>query len=268
MRADASAAADDDAKIVQQRLSSNRDMRAAQATYSSSRRSWPHRKLIGCAMGLPVRDGEKAAGAAAQAGTRMAQTIEAYVGEQMDNARDGARSIGGCWRWSPPAISVDVIDFTIFGALIPDLIKSGFMTPAQGAAGSAASRWPACSSARSARASSPTGSAARRSISSTCCCSALATIVGACRRSRASVRPGSLALLPLPRRASGSAPSSRCASPTPPNTRRRRIRGRIIALMQFIGGAWPWPIGVLLRPRLPRLDRLARHLDHHRHRSR
>ncbi|MBV9552835.1 MAG: MFS transporter, partial [Alphaproteobacteria bacterium] len=26
----------------------------------------------------------------------------------------------------------------------------------------------------------------------------------------------------------------------------KRIRGRVIALMQFIGGAWPWPVGVLL----------------------
>jgi putative MFS transporter len=26
----------------------------------------------------------------------------------------------------------------------------------------------------------------------------------------------------------------------------KRIRGRVVALMQFIGGAWPWPIGVLL----------------------
>src|SRR5205823_5189800 len=26
----------------------------------------------------------------------------------------------------------------------------------------------------------------------------------------------------------------------------KNIRGRIIALMQFIGGAWPWPVGLLL----------------------
>jgi MFS transporter, putative metabolite:H+ symporter len=26
----------------------------------------------------------------------------------------------------------------------------------------------------------------------------------------------------------------------------KRIRGRVIALMQFLGGAWPWPVGILL----------------------
>jgi MFS transporter, putative metabolite:H+ symporter len=45
----------------------------------------------------------------------------------------------------------------------------------------------------------------------------------------------------------------------------KNIRGRLTAFMQFIGGAWPWPIGVLLT--LTSRDSIGwRHLDHHRHR--
>src|ERR1700736_2866252 len=58
------------------------------------------------------------------------QTIEAYVGETMDNARMGPMH----WRVLALVASgyfCDVIDFTIFGALVPDLIKSGFVTQQQ-----------------------------------------------------------------------------------------------------------------------------------------
>src|SRR6202051_4390378 len=59
-----------------------------------------------------------------------AQTIEAYVGESMDNASMGRI------HWQVLALVAsgyfcDVIDFTIFGALVPDLIKSGFVTQQQ-----------------------------------------------------------------------------------------------------------------------------------------
>src|SRR5437868_7537117 len=73
-------------------------------------------------------------------GTSMAQaarampaspmTIEAYVGGTMDNARMGPIH----WRVLALVASgyfCDVMDFTIFGALVPDLIKSGFVTQAQ-----------------------------------------------------------------------------------------------------------------------------------------
>jgi len=58
------------------------------------------------------------------------QTIEAYVGEQLDNARMGPIH----WRVLGLVASgyfFDVIDFTIFGALVPDIIKSGFATAYQ-----------------------------------------------------------------------------------------------------------------------------------------
>src|SRR5260370_17223917 len=66
----------------------------------------------------------------AQAQPASAQTIEAYVGEQMDNARMGPIH----WRVLGLVASgylFDVIDFTIFGALVPDIIKSGFATAYQ-----------------------------------------------------------------------------------------------------------------------------------------
>jgi hypothetical protein len=67
---------------------------------------------------------------AAAAAATSAQTIEGFVGEQMDNARMGPL------HWRVLALVAggyfcDVIDFTIFGALVPDLLKSGFVTQQQ-----------------------------------------------------------------------------------------------------------------------------------------
>jgi putative MFS transporter len=58
------------------------------------------------------------------------QTIEAFVGEALDNARLGPI------HWRVLALVAggyffDVLDFTIFGALVPDLLKSGFVSSAQ-----------------------------------------------------------------------------------------------------------------------------------------
>src|ERR1700747_2066302 len=66
----------------------------------------------------------------AQSAPTTAQTIEAYVGETMDAARMGPI------HWQVLALVAsglffDVLDFTIFGALVPDLIKSGFVTQVQ-----------------------------------------------------------------------------------------------------------------------------------------
>jgi hypothetical protein len=54
----------------------------------------------------------------ARSAPAMAQTIEAYVGERMDNARMGPV------HWQVLALVAsgyffDVLDFTIFGALVP-----------------------------------------------------------------------------------------------------------------------------------------------------
>src|SRR6202023_3306284 len=102
----------------------------------------------------------------AQSAPATAQTIEAYVGETMDAARMGPV------HWQVLALVAsgyffDVLDFTIFGALVPDLIKSGFVSQAQ---------VPWIGSVTVAglfigtlgQGELPTGSGARQSISSTC----------------------------------------------------------------------------------------------------
>ena len=56
----------------------------------------------------------------------MAQSIEAYVGNAMDNARMGPIH----WRvlgLVAAGYFIDVIDYTMFGAMTPDMIKSGFL---------------------------------------------------------------------------------------------------------------------------------------------
>src|SRR5580704_15722589 len=77
-------------------------------------------------MCIDRRDGRRGRDAMAQS----AQTIEAYVGETMDNAPMGAIH----WRLLALVAAgyfFDVMDFTIFGALVPDLIRTGFVTQQQ-----------------------------------------------------------------------------------------------------------------------------------------
>src|SRR5580698_3121717 len=62
--------------------------------------------------------------------TPMAQSIEAFVGETMDNARMTPI------HWRVLALVAggyffDVLDLTILGALVPDMIRSGFITAPQ-----------------------------------------------------------------------------------------------------------------------------------------
>lgn len=166
-----------------------------------------------------------------------AQTIEAYVGETMDNAPMGRT------HWQVLALVasgyfVDVMDFTILGALIPDMIKSGFVTGGQVAT---------------------VGSA-----------TALGLLVGTLgqgeftdRFGRKAVYQFNLLLFGIATIGAAMAPNlfwlvvgrflagvglgaeqplcfSYTAEYAPKN-----IRGRLTAFMQFIGGAWPWPIGTL-----------------------
>jgi hypothetical protein len=100
----------------------------------------------------------------------MAQTIEAFVGTALDEAKISPlhrRVIG----LIAAGYFFDVIDFTILGSLIPYIIKSGFTSPAEAAA-IAAPPSLACASAPPAKANSATGSDGALSISSIYCCSA------------------------------------------------------------------------------------------------
>jgi putative MFS transporter len=60
------------------------------------------------------------------------QTIEAYVGDAMDNL-----TMGSTHWWVLGLVAAgyfcDVVDYTILGALIPDMVKDNFMSQAQGA---------------------------------------------------------------------------------------------------------------------------------------
>jgi putative MFS transporter len=170
--------------------------------------------------------------------SRTGQTIAAYVGDAMDNARMGPI------QWQVLALAAggyffDVMDFTIFGALVPDLLKSGFVTGAQ-------IPW--------------VGSA-----------TALGLFVGTLgqgeftdRFGRKTIYQFNLLLFGIATIGAALAPSffwlivgrfiagvglgaeqPLCFSYTTEYAP-KNIRGRITALMQFIGGAWPWPVGVLL----------------------
>jgi putative MFS transporter len=166
------------------------------------------------------------------------QSIESYVGDAMDNARMGPI------QWQVLALAAggyffDVMDFTIFGALVPDLLKSGFVNGAQ-------IPW--------------VGSA-----------TALGLFVGTLgqgeftdRFGRKTIYQFNLLLFGLATIGAALAPNffwlivgrfiagvglgaeqplcfSYITEYAPKN-----IRGRLTAFMQFIGGAWPWPVGVLL----------------------
>ena len=166
------------------------------------------------------------------------QTIEAFVGNAMDNARMGPI------QWKVLALAAggyffDVMDFTIFGALVPDLLKSGFVNGAQ-------IPW--------------VGSA-----------TALGLFVGTLgqgeftdRFGRKAIYQFNLLLFGLATIGAALAPSffwlivgrflagvglgaeqPLCFSYTTEYAP-KNIRGRLTAFMQFIGGAWPWPVGVLL----------------------
>jgi putative MFS transporter len=156
----------------------------------------------------------------------------------MDNARMGPI------QWQVLALAAggyffDVMDFTIFGALVPDLLKSGFVNGAQ-------IPW--------------VGSA-----------TALGLFVGTLgqgeftdRFGRKTIYQFNLLLFGLATIGAALAPNffwlivgrflagvglgaeqPLCFSYTTEYAP-KNIRGRLTAFMQFIGGAWPWPVGVLL----------------------
>ena len=183
---------------------------------------------------------------AAQARPATAQTIEAYVGEQLDNARMGPI------HWRVLALVAagyffDVIDFTIFGALVPDLLKSGFVTQQQVPwVGSATAAGLFVGTLAQGEFTDRFGRKAVYQFN--LLLFGLATIVAALPAIPAlGFNPGFTWLVVF-RFLAGvglGAEQPLCYSytaeyaPAP-------IRGRIVALMQFIGGAWPWPVGALL----------------------
>jgi MFS transporter, putative metabolite:H+ symporter len=168
----------------------------------------------------------------------MAQTIEAFVGSALDDAKISPlhrRVIG----LIAAGYFFDVIDFTILGSLIPYIIKSGFTTPGEAAIiGSAAIFGMCIGTAGQGEFSDRFG---RRFIYQfNLLLFGTFTILGAFAPSvtvlaicRFIAGLGLGAEQPLAFAYAGE------YSP-------KRIRGRILAIVHFIGGAMVWPIGTAL----------------------
>ncbi|HTZ34681.1 MAG TPA: MFS transporter [Stellaceae bacterium] len=165
------------------------------------------------------------------------QTIEAYVGEAMDNL-----PMGRIHWWVLGLVAAgyfcDVIDYTILGALIPDMVNSKFMTQAQGGLIGTATLLGLFLGALGQ--GEFTDRLGRKTVYQfNLLLFGIATIAGAWAPSYEwLVVCRFLAGLGL------GAEQPLCFSYTAEYAP-KRIRGRIIALMQFIGGAWPWPIGAM-----------------------
>jgi putative MFS transporter len=177
---------------------------------------------------------------------RTAQTIESYVGETMDEARMGPLH----WRVLALVASgyfFDVMDFTIFGALVPDLIRTGFVTQQQVPwIGSITLLGLFVGTLGQGEFTDRFG---RKTVYQfNLLLFGLATIIAALPPMPSiGFEPGLGWLLSF-RFLAGvglGAEQPLCFSYTAEYAP-KRIRGRVIALMQFFGGAWPWPVGVLL----------------------
>jgi len=168
----------------------------------------------------------------------VAQTIEGYVGTTLDNAK-----ISPLHRKVISLIAAgyffDVIDFTIFGSLVPYILKSGFATgPEVAAIGSATIFGMFIGTAGQGQLSDRFG---RRFIYQfNLLLFGVFTILGA-------LSP-SVTLLVICRFIAGlglGAEQPLCfayAGEYSP----KAIRGRILAIIHFVGGACVWPIGTAL----------------------
>ena len=183
---------------------------------------------------------------AAQERPGTGQTVEAFVGATMDEARLGPIH----WRVLALVASgyfFDVMDFTIFGALVPDLIGSKFVTQQQVPwIGSATLAGLFIGTLGQGEFTDRFGRKAVYQFN--LLLFGLATIVAALPPIPAiGFEPG-LGWLLFFRFVAGiglGAEQPLCFSYTAEYAP-KAIRGRLTAFMQFLGGAWPWPVGVLL----------------------
>src|ERR1700732_4921216 len=182
----------------------------------------------------------------AQSAPATAQTIEADVGETMDDARMGPI------HWQVLALVAsgyffDVLDFTIFGALVPDLIKSGFVTQAQVPwIGSVTVAGLFVGTLGQGEFTDRFGRKAVYQFN--LLLFGLAEVIaGLPPFPSIGFDPG-LGWLLVFRFLAGvglGAEQPLCFSYTAEYAP-KNIRGRLTAFMQFLRGAWPWPVGVLL----------------------
>ena len=167
----------------------------------------------------------------------MPQSIEAYVGDAMDNMR--METIH--WRVLSLVAAgyfIDVIDYTMFGAMTPDIIKSGFLDASGAATVNSITLIGLFLGALGQ--GEFTDRFGRKAVYQfNLLMFGIATIAGAWSPN--------LTWLLVCRFIAGiglGAEQPLCFAYTAEYAP-KQSRGRIMALMQFIGGAWPWPVGVL-----------------------
>ncbi|HEY3909446.1 MAG TPA: MFS transporter [Stellaceae bacterium] len=168
----------------------------------------------------------------------MAQSIVAYVDAALDNARIGPfhkRVLAIICT----GLFFDVIDFIILGSLVPDMIRTGFATPAGvGTVGTATLVGLFIGTLGQGELTDRLGrraifqfSVALYSLATIAACFSPTVAWLACGRFVAALGMGAAAPLCF----------SYAAEYSPKN-----IRGRVTAFMQFVGGACVWPLGTLL----------------------
>ena len=168
----------------------------------------------------------------------MARSIVAYVDETLDNAR-----LGPVHKRVLAIITAglffDVIDFIILGSLVPDMLRTHFATPAGiGTVGSATLLGLFLGALGQGELTDRFG---RKTVFQLAvACYSLVTIAAA-------LAP-SIGWLVVGRFVAGVALGA--ASPLcfayAAEYSQKRIRGRVTAFMQFVGGACVWPLGTLL----------------------
>jgi MFS transporter, putative metabolite:H+ symporter len=168
----------------------------------------------------------------------MASSIVTYVDTTLDNA-----SMGPIHRRVLALITAgyffDVIDFIILGSLVPDMIHSGFATPAGiGTVGSATLLGLFLGSVGQGEFTDRFG---RKAVfQSAILVYGIATIVAALMPTVGWLAVGRF-VTGLGLGAAQPLCFAYAAEYSP-----KRIRGRVTAFMQFVGGACVWPLGTLL----------------------
>ena len=168
----------------------------------------------------------------------MVQTIEAFVGESLDEAKISPlhrRVIG----LIAAGYFFDVIDFTVFGSLVPYILQSKFATGAEVAAIGSATIFGMCiGTAGQGEFSDRFG---RRFIYQfNLLLFGIFTIIGA-------MAPSIVLLIACRFIAGiGLGAEQPLAFAYAGEYSPKRIRGRILAIVHFIGGASVWPIGTAL----------------------
>jgi MFS family permease len=166
----------------------------------------------------------------------LARSIVDYVDEVLDNARFGPFH-KRVLAIITAGLFFDVIDFIILGSLVPDMLRTHFATPAGiGSVGSATLLGLFIGALGQGEFTDRLGRKAVFQFA--VACYSLATIAAA-------LAP-SIGWLAIGRFVAGvalGAASPLCFSYAAEYSP-KRIRGRVIAFMQFVGGACVWPLGI------------------------